>query len=108
MIQSLKAITKVGSDDEKKLTTIEKVKLTAGFLIGIGADMTVAALIGRYLPNVSGWRKVMMRLGAFVIAMKIGEECEKYFCTVYEETATAIKEAHDEIKAAEEAEGVVE
>lgn len=75
-----------------KLSKREMIKMGAGLLIGVAVDMTVTALVGRYLPSTKGWRRVMRAVGTFALGMKIGEDVENYFYQVYDETKDAIKE----------------
>lgn len=78
----------------------EMIKMTAGIVIGIAADMVVSALIKEHLPFARGWRKGMLRLGVMIISMKIGEDCENYFNKVWDETKSALDEAKTEIEQA--------
>ena len=83
-------------------------KMAAGMIVGIGADMALSALLGTHVPEGVGWRKLMRRLGIFVLAMKAGEEAENYFNKVFEETRDALNDARKEMEKPVEAEGSVD
>lgn len=79
----------------------EKIKTVAGILAGLGADAVISSLLKSHVPAVKGWRKIGIALGIFIISLKVGEECENYFCKVWDETKKALKEAKTEMETAE-------
>lgn len=86
----------------------ELLKMAAGMIVGIGADMALSALLGAHVPESVGWRKLLRRIGIFVLAMKAGEDAENYFNRVYEETQNALNEAKKEMQTPVTGEGSVE
>lgn len=85
------------SMQKEKLTTKDKVKQIAGLAICFGADFAITMLLGSHMPIMKGWKKGLAAIGTFIIAMKVGEDCENYFYKVFDDTETVIKEAKTEI-----------
>lgn len=99
-------IKSVASMQNGKTTKNEKIKMCIGILVGIGADAVVSAILKQHVPVAKGWRKALMALGSFVLAMKVGEDCENYFHKVWDETSDALKEAKTELEKTSEEEEV--
>ncbi len=90
-----------------KIDKKEMIKMSAGMLIGVGADVTVSLLLKHLLPPVKGRHKIAVAIGSFILSMKIGEDCETYFYKIWDETKAALDEAKTVIEQ-DEAEGQVE
>ncbi len=90
------------------MKTGDMVRMAAGMIVGIGADMAISALLGSHVPEGMGWRRMLRKLGIFVLAMKVGEDAEAYFNKVFDETRDALIEAHKEMETPIQAEGSVE
>ena len=101
MIKSINNLKNISKDNDI-------LKTAVGIIAGFSADMTISALIKYLLPKVGGWKKAAFAIGTFVIAMKIGEDCEAYVNKVWDETATTLNEAKTELKKAEEEEAEAE
>lgn len=99
-------IKSVASMQNGKASKSEKIKMLAGIIIGIGADAVISAILKKHVPVTKGWRKIGMALGSFIIAMKVGEDCENYFYKVWDETSDALKEAKTELEKTSEEEEV--
>ena len=78
----------------------ETIKLGAGMVLGLAADMAVAALLKRHIPVSKGITKVLIKLGIFAVAMKIGDDVETYFYKVADEAKETFAEAKEEAKKA--------
>lgn len=83
-----------------KLDKKEMLKMAAGMVIGISADVVISMLLKKNLPPVRGYRKVAAAIGTFILSMKIGEDCENYFYKVWDETKDTLDEAKTEIEKA--------
>ena len=92
----VKSIVSMQNADE--MGKAEKVKMITGIVIGVAADMAVTTMLKTHLPVLRGWRKLMIGIGAFIIGMKIGEDCENYFYKVWDDTKTSLKEAKNELE----------
>ena len=90
------------------MTKGEMLKMAAGIIVGVGADMALSAFLGAHMPEGVGWRRVMRRIGIFVLSMKIGEDAENYFNKVFDETREAMSEAKKEMQKSSGPEGTVE
>lgn len=86
----------------------DMLKMAAGIIVGIGADMALSALLGAHVPECIGWKKALRRLGIFILAMKAGEDAENYFNQVFDETRDALSEARKEMQNPIPTEGSVE
>ena len=95
-------IKSVASMQKGKIDRNEKLKMTAGILVGLGADAVISSLLKTHVPAVKGWRKIGMALGIFILSLKVGEDCENYFYKVWDETRDALKEAKTEMEKAQE------
>ena len=78
----------------------ETVKLGVGLVFGFAADMAISALLKSHIPQTSGFTKVMVKLGVFAIAMKVGEDVENYIYKVADEAKETYIEAKEEAKKA--------
>ena len=78
----------------------ETLKLGLGLVIGFAADMAVTALLRGHVPAGRGITKLMVKLGIFAIAMKVGEDVENHFYTMVDDAAACMKEAKEEAKKA--------
>ena len=99
---------KTMSGSGEPMKTGDMLRMAAGMIVGIGADMAISALLGSHIPAGSGWKRVMRKLGIFIISMKIGEDCEVYFNKVFDETRDALGEARKEMQTSIPAEGSVQ
>lgn len=90
-------ITSIAQMQNEKITGKDMIKTAIGVVVGIGVDMTISTLIGHHLPILKGWRKMMVRIGTFALAMRIGEETENYFYKAFEETEATLKKAKKEL-----------
>ncbi len=90
-------INSLASMKDKEMTKKDMLKMAAGIVICIGADVTVTTLIGHHMPSLKGWKKYAVMLGTFVLGMKAGEEAENYFYQVFDETEQTLKQAKTEI-----------
>lgn len=75
----------------------DMIKMGAGIVIGMAADMAVSVLLTKHMPLYLGWKKWALKLGVFVLGMKVGEDCEEYFYKVWDDTKDALKEAKTEM-----------
>lgn len=78
----------------------ETIKLGAGMVLGFAAEMAVAALLKQHIPVSKGITKVLIKLGIFAVAMKIGDDVETYVYKVSDEAKEAFAEAKEEAKKA--------
>lgn len=78
----------------------ETLKLGAGFVIGLAADIAITALLKGRIPPGKGFTRLMIKLGVFAIAMKTGEDVENYFYKVVDDTKEAYQEISQEAKKA--------
>ena len=72
------------------------IKLGAGLLIGIAADVAVTALLKQHVPVGKGIVRLLCKLGIFAIGMKVGEDVENYFYQFYDDTKSDWAEAKQE------------
>lgn len=80
-----------------KVTPMKAIKFIVGTLVSTGATLAVIAALKNPLLGAKGLTKLMMKLGIFVLACKIGESTEDYFQekvdSYYQNTLNEIKEA---------------
>lgn len=90
-------ITSIAQMQNEKITGKDMIKTAIGVVVGISVDMTISTLIGHHLPILKGWRKLMVRIGTFALAMRIAEDTENYFYRAFDETETTLKQAKNEL-----------
>lgn len=78
----------------------ETLKLGAGMVIGMAADMAVAAILKQHIPVSRGITKLMIKLGIFAVAMKVGDDVETYFYKVADDAKATYMEAKEEARKA--------
>lgn len=91
-------VKSIATMQDGKTEMSEKLKMAAGFVVGIAADMAIGAILKTHIPVMRGWRKLMVGIGAFIIGMKVGEDCENYFYKVWDDTKQVVDEANAELK----------
>lgn len=72
------------------------IKLGAGLLVGLAADVAVTALLKQYVPIGKGIIRLLCKLGIFAIGLKVGEDVENYFYQFYDDTKSDWAEAKEE------------
>ena len=78
----------------------ETIKLGVGLVVGFAADMAVTALLKGHIPPSKGITRLMIKLGVFAIAMKVGEDVENYVYKVADDAKQTYAEAKEEARKA--------
>ena len=92
---------------KKKITPTNTAKFVIGSVISVGATAAVMACMKSGLAGTKGITKLLIKLGIFVLACKVGDTAEEYFNDKFTEVQEAFKDAQKDVQeAVKEAEHV--
>lgn len=74
-----------------EMTKTELLKILAGLVVGYGADLAISSMLHSNVTLGTGWKRALKRLGIAVLAMKFGEDAERYFYGLCTEILDMVK-----------------
>lgn len=77
---------------KSKLKSGSTAEFIAGTLASLGATAAVIALMKNPLAGAKGITKLLMKLGIFALACKVGEDTEEYLCRKIKEIVDIVNE----------------
>ena len=93
----IKGLNKIMGNGEK-MKPKDILKISAGLVVSVGADIAVCSLFGSHMPAGKGVAKILCKIGSAMLAMMAGEAAEEYFYKIFDETAEALNEAKTEVE----------